>query len=107
MLDDSELALDGSVWIAQALRAKWTISAGGDRRFEVSNAVAVEEHVFAALVQLVTGRADTLRLALVVGEICQRKQTALLVSAHLTLFAPQQRAIFLGPLLVSGRVSKC
>jgi hypothetical protein len=55
MLDDSELPLDGAIWVSQALSSKRTVSAGGDGRLEVSNAVAIEEHVFAALVKLVTG----------------------------------------------------
>ena len=54
VLDDHELALDGALWVAQALGSKRTTSAGGDGCLEVSNAVAVEEHVFAALVKLVS-----------------------------------------------------
>jgi len=77
VLDDHELALDGAIWIAQALGSKRTVSAGGDGCLEVSNAVAIEEHILAALVELVARGTETLRLALVVRKVLQSKQTAL------------------------------
>ena len=52
VLDDGELALGAALRIAQTLSSKRTASAGGDGGFKASNAVAVEEHVFAALVEL-------------------------------------------------------
>ena len=106
VLDDHELALDGAIWIAQALGSKRTVSAGGDGCLEVSNAVAIEEHILAALVELVARGTETLRLALVVRKVLQSKQTALLLCACLTLLTTEQAALFLDPFLVSCRVGK-
>ena len=58
MLDDGELSLDGAIGMAQALSSKRTGSAGRDGGLEMSNAVTVEEHVFATLVEPVPRRTD-------------------------------------------------
>jgi transposase len=47
--------------MAQALGSQRTIAAGGDGGLEVSDAVAVEEHVLATLVKLVAGGTEAAR----------------------------------------------
>jgi hypothetical protein len=86
--------------VTQALWSQAAATACRDRGFEVSNAVTIEEHVLAALIQPVSRWADAKHLRFIVKEVLYGEEPALFWPCRV-FFPTLSRTLLLVPPLVT------